>query len=105
MPRATTSSPAAMYAGTDLPDDQLLALARHLSVDQRAAVLQAYAGRRRSEGTQQRNRATCVAAGRVDGNVGRIAKSGDALGRLPPIGEPLFPSLGGLSGKRGRVDS
>lgn len=37
---------AAMYAGTDLPDDQLLTLARHLSLDQRAAVLKAYAGDR-----------------------------------------------------------
>ncbi len=37
---------AAMYAGTDLPDDQLLTLARHLSQDQRAAVLKAYAGDR-----------------------------------------------------------
>ena len=37
---------AAFYAGTDLPDDQLLAVARHLSIDQRAAVLRAYAGTR-----------------------------------------------------------
>jgi len=37
---------AALYAVSDLPDDQLLALARGLSADQRAAVLQAYVGNR-----------------------------------------------------------
>ena len=37
---------SALYAGTDLPDDQLLTVARHLSADQRAAVLRAYAGNR-----------------------------------------------------------
>jgi thymidylate synthase ThyX len=37
---------AALYAGTDLPDDQLLAAVRRLSIDQRAAVLKAYSGRR-----------------------------------------------------------
>lgn len=39
---------AALYAGTDLPDDQLLAVARRLSADQRAAVLSAYVGERRN---------------------------------------------------------
>jgi len=39
---------AALYAGTDLPDDQLLNIARHLSGDQRAAILSAYAGERRN---------------------------------------------------------
>ena len=39
---------AALYAGTDLPDDQLLSVTRHLSADQRAAVLAAYAGERRN---------------------------------------------------------
>ena len=39
---------AALYAGTDLPDDQLLSVARHLSADQQAAVLAAYAGERRN---------------------------------------------------------
>src|SRR5687768_15042427 len=39
---------AALYAGTDLPDDQLLTLARHLSGDQCGAVLAAYAGERRN---------------------------------------------------------
>lgn len=39
---------AALYAGTDLPDDQLLNVARHLSADQRAAILAAYAGERRN---------------------------------------------------------
>ena len=37
---------AALYAGTDLPDDQLLGVARNLSTDQREAVLRAYAGER-----------------------------------------------------------
>ncbi|MDQ3068620.1 MAG: FAD-dependent thymidylate synthase [Acidobacteriota bacterium] len=39
---------AALYASTDLPDDQLLGVARHLSLDQRASVLSAYAGQRRN---------------------------------------------------------
>ena len=37
---------AALYASSSLPDDQLLALARRLSADERAAVLHAYAGSR-----------------------------------------------------------
>jgi thymidylate synthase ThyX len=37
---------AALYAASDLPDDQLLALARKLSEAERAAVLEAYVGRR-----------------------------------------------------------
>jgi thymidylate synthase ThyX len=37
---------AALYAVSDLPDDQLLRLARALSDDQRAAVLHAYVGER-----------------------------------------------------------
>lgn len=37
---------AALYASTDLPDDQLLGVARNLSVDQRATVLRAYTGNR-----------------------------------------------------------
>jgi thymidylate synthase ThyX len=37
---------AAMYAGSDLPDDQLLAAARRMTPDQRAAVLRAYIGDR-----------------------------------------------------------
>jgi thymidylate synthase ThyX len=37
---------AALYAVTELPDDQLLAAARRLSADDRAAVLAAYTGRR-----------------------------------------------------------
>jgi thymidylate synthase ThyX len=37
---------AALYASTDLPDDQLLAIARRLSSDERAAVLRAYVGQR-----------------------------------------------------------
>jgi thymidylate synthase ThyX len=37
---------AALYASSDLPDDQLLALARRLSADDRAALLRAYAGDR-----------------------------------------------------------
>ncbi|HET7699219.1 MAG TPA: FAD-dependent thymidylate synthase [Vicinamibacterales bacterium] len=37
---------AALYAVTDLPDDQLLALARGMTADQRAAVLRAYIGER-----------------------------------------------------------
>ena len=39
---------AALYAGTDLPDDQLLSVTRHLSADQRSAILSAYAGERRN---------------------------------------------------------
>ncbi len=37
---------AAMYAATDLPDDQLLTIARRLSADERLAVLRAYSGLR-----------------------------------------------------------
>jgi hypothetical protein len=37
---------AALYAASDLPDDQLLALARRMSADERAAVLRAYVGTR-----------------------------------------------------------
>ena len=37
---------AALYASSSLPDDQLLALARRLSVEDRAAVLAAYVGER-----------------------------------------------------------
>jgi thymidylate synthase ThyX len=37
---------AALYAGTDLPDDQLLAAARRLSVEERTEVIKAYAGLR-----------------------------------------------------------
>jgi thymidylate synthase ThyX len=37
---------AALYASSDLPDDQLLALARRLSTDDRAALLRAYVGDR-----------------------------------------------------------
>ena len=37
---------AALYAASGLPDDQLLALARRLSVDDRRQVLQAYVGQR-----------------------------------------------------------
>ncbi|MGH9408436.1 MAG: FAD-dependent thymidylate synthase, partial [Vicinamibacterales bacterium] len=37
---------AALYPYSDLPDDQLIAIARRLSVEQRAALLQAYAGDR-----------------------------------------------------------
>jgi thymidylate synthase ThyX len=39
---------AALYAGSDLPDDQLLNVARHLSADQRSSVLAAYSGTRRN---------------------------------------------------------
>ena len=39
---------AALYAGTDLPDDQLLSVTRNLSSDQCAAVLAAYSGERRN---------------------------------------------------------
>ena len=39
---------AALYAVTDLPDDQLLDAARRLTADQRAAILAAYAGERRN---------------------------------------------------------
>lgn len=39
---------AALYAGSHLPDDQLLAVARNLSADQRAAVIRAYVGDRRN---------------------------------------------------------
>ena len=37
---------AALYAATIVPDDQLLAIARRLSADDRAAVLRAYLGER-----------------------------------------------------------
>ena len=37
---------AALYAASDLPDDQLLALARRLSTDERLAILHAYVGER-----------------------------------------------------------
>ena len=37
---------AALYAASRLPDDQLLAVARKLSVEERRQVLEAYAGRR-----------------------------------------------------------
>jgi len=37
---------AALYAASDLPDDQLLALARKLGPDERRQVLEAYVGRR-----------------------------------------------------------
>ena len=37
---------AALYAVTDLPDDQLLAVARGMAADQRASVLRAYIGAR-----------------------------------------------------------
>jgi thymidylate synthase ThyX len=39
---------AALYAVSDLPDDQLLSLARTMSADDRAAVLRAYVGTRRN---------------------------------------------------------
>lgn len=37
---------AALYAASDLPDDQLLAVARKLGAEERGQVLEAYAGRR-----------------------------------------------------------
>ena len=37
---------SALYAVSDLPDDQLLAIARSMSVDDRAALLRAYVGER-----------------------------------------------------------
>jgi thymidylate synthase ThyX len=37
---------AALYAASDLPDDQLLAIARGMTADERVAVLRAYAGER-----------------------------------------------------------
>jgi thymidylate synthase ThyX len=37
---------AALYAAADLPDDQLLSIARGLTADERAAVLRAYIGNR-----------------------------------------------------------
>ena len=37
---------AALYAVSDLPDDQLLAIAKRMSVDERAQVLRAYVGAR-----------------------------------------------------------
>ena len=41
-----TSSAAALYSRSALPDAQLLALARRLSTDDRAALLKAYTGQR-----------------------------------------------------------
>ena len=37
---------AALYSASDLPDDQLMAIARRLSADDRAALIRAYAGAR-----------------------------------------------------------
>src|SRR6185295_6506434 len=37
---------AALYAVTDLPDDQLMAIARRMPSDDRTALLRAYVGRR-----------------------------------------------------------
>jgi thymidylate synthase ThyX len=37
---------AALYAGSDLPDDQLLEVARRMSAEERASVLRAYVGTR-----------------------------------------------------------
>ena len=37
---------AALYAASALPDDQLMSIARHLSADDRAALLRAYVGQR-----------------------------------------------------------
>jgi hypothetical protein len=39
---------AALYAASELPDDQLLAVARRLTDAERAAVLDAYVGKRRN---------------------------------------------------------
>jgi len=39
---------AALYAASSLPDDELLARARRMSADERAAVLAAYVGKRRN---------------------------------------------------------
>jgi len=39
---------AALYASSDLPDDTLLAIARRLAPEERAAVLQAYVGKRQN---------------------------------------------------------
>jgi thymidylate synthase ThyX len=39
---------SALYAVSDLPDDQLLAIARRMSADERARVLRAYVGDRRN---------------------------------------------------------
>jgi thymidylate synthase ThyX len=39
---------AALYAAADLPDDQLLAIARRLTEAERTAVLEAYVGKRRN---------------------------------------------------------
>jgi thymidylate synthase ThyX len=39
---------AALYAASELPDDQLLAIARRLTEAERAAVLEAYVGKRRN---------------------------------------------------------
>ncbi len=37
---------AALYAVSDLPDDQLMTIARHMTADDRAALLRAYVGQR-----------------------------------------------------------
>jgi len=37
---------SAMYAGSDLPDDQLLGIARRMTAEQRASILRAYVGER-----------------------------------------------------------
>lgn len=39
---------AALYAGTDLPDDQILTCVRQMSADRRAAVLRSYVGERQN---------------------------------------------------------
>jgi thymidylate synthase ThyX len=39
---------AALYAASPLPDDQLLAAARRLSLEERSTILQAYVGKRRN---------------------------------------------------------
>ena len=39
---------AALYAASELPDDQLLAVAQRLTETDRAAVLEAYVGKRRN---------------------------------------------------------
>ena len=44
---------AALYPHRDLPDDQLMAIARRLSADDRVALLRAYAGSARTAGTSR----------------------------------------------------
>jgi hypothetical protein len=39
---------AALYAVSELPDDQLFDIARRLSADERLSILRAYAGNRRT---------------------------------------------------------